>query len=154
MLRFGLVVLIALMVVPQLAKAHCGDCPFPMAKLFGSWQSDVEGNFTVIITQDFANYDEVGVKVVIWDGVNHRVVAVGYGKGEPTATNVRADVRFENGKHTTYNLSVDRLGKGLIMDRGSANLNDRSCEPDNGCFYLRPVFDAPYNKYLAPMNWT
>lgn len=139
MLRFGLFLVFALnLALPSIAKAGCTDCPFPMAKLFGSWSSDSEREFTVIISEEFRTYEEVVVKVVIWDNENQRMVAMGYGKGDPSDTTVRVQVRFENGMRSTYHISVDRLGKNVIMDRSGNALHERSCEPQLGCFMLKP----------------
>lgn len=156
MLRLGLMFIFTVsMVLPSLAKAGCSDCPFPMAKMFGSWHSDKQQNFTVIISEEFRSYEEIGVKVVIWDDVNHRAVAVGYGKGEPNDTSLRVNVRFENGKRQVYNISLDRLGRELIMDRGGNAFMEGTCNAKDGCFILRPAQKSRFERYNSktPDNW-
>jgi hypothetical protein len=153
MLRFGLFLMFAVsMALPSLAKAGCADCPFPMAKFFGSWQSDAQDNVTVIITQQFKANDLVTVRVVLWDNQQRRAIGFGLSTSHMDDTTIAVDMRFENGKRIMYRVTVDPKGRGLMLDRGgNSYLGEGSCTAAQGCFRLHPVRARGYKNDFASL---
>ncbi len=146
MLRFGLFLVFAInMVLPSIALAGCPDCPFPMAKFFGSWQSDSNRDVTVIITQQHVANDLVTVRVVIWDNKNRRAIGFGVSTSHKSDQSIAVDMRFENGKRIMYRVTVDPKGRGLMLDRGGNSYLEGSCTVDEGCIRLRPTKVRSYS---------
>jgi hypothetical protein len=146
MMRFGLFLVFAVsMALPSLAKAGCSDCPFPMARFFGSWQADNNRDVTVIISQQNIANDLVTVRVVLWDNHERRAIGFGVSTSHKSDTSIAVDIRFENGKRVMYRVTVDPRGRGLLLDRGGNSYLEGSCTTDEGCIRLRPVTVRSYN---------
>jgi hypothetical protein len=154
MMRFGLFLMFAFsMTIPSLAKAGCSDCPFPMAKFFGSWQADSNRDVTVIISQQNIANDLVTVRVVLWDNSERRAIGFGVSTSHKSDTSIAVDIRFENGKRIMYRVTVDPRGRGLLLDRGGNSYLEGTCNPSEGCIHLRPVNIRGYsNREFASLS--
>ena len=74
MVRLVLTVALALVSFTTAALAICPECPFPLAKLYGSWQSNTESELTLIVSEKARRNGHVNLQVVVWDNVSRRMI--------------------------------------------------------------------------------
>lgn len=101
----------------------CGDCGFPMAKLYGKWES---GNTELILQQRSRNGNTVVVDVAIIDSSSRKILARGHGVGNVNNTDLRVQLMYSNGVRKVFMLSVNNESH-LRINLGSTPRPDGNC---------------------------
>lgn len=124
---FVLALSMSLFASHALAGGGCGDCGFPLAKIYGKWES---GNTEVILQQRSRTGNIVIVDVALIDARTREVIARGHGTGNVNKTDLRVQLKYKNGTRRIFMLSVGRDSSRLEIGSES-NIND--CRDFAGC---------------------
>ena len=133
MVRLVLTVALALVSFTTAALAICPECPFPLAKLYGSWQSKTESELTLIVTEKARRNGYVHLQVVVWDDVSRTMIGVGETTVDKDDTSTRIQINYQNGETKTYILGLNPDESEIVLDRGY-HTYEGTCYENEGCF--------------------
>ncbi len=124
--------------LPQQSRSACEECPFPLARIFGRWQSPNK-TFLVRITEIHRDNQQSTVAIAIHRTDLRRVVAAGRVTATWQAQEIPLTLRQPDGTMHTYRLSLDATTDELTLDGFDEDTVGGRCNVRNDCFNLQRV---------------
>lgn len=124
----GLILAVSLLMAPNAIAQGCGNCDFPMAQLYGKWES---GNTELILQQRTRTGDEVVVDIALVNSKTGHVIARGQGRGNVQNSDLRVVLVYGDGTRKVFMVSISDSGQ-LELNLGFSPTST-NCNSSSGC---------------------
>ncbi len=122
--------------LPQQSRAICEECPFPLARIFGKWQSPNRTFLARIIEVNRGNQQSM-VAISIYRNDTKRLIAAGRVIAAWGAPEVMLTLHQSDGSSQSYRLSLNETTDELTLDGVDDEVVGGRCNIRSECFNLR-----------------